>query len=124
MSLRHVFVLAGLLVVLVPMATLGLGIGVGHGNVLSYTSAAPVVGAGDLTRGGRLYTANCAGCHAAEARLAPSHASPEFRARYPTDDGIAVVVRSGRHPMPRFGPLQLSDQDLADIIAYTRSLRP
>ena len=122
MRLRHAVIVLALLLMLVPLGSLSLGIAAGPAPLVIPAARVELPGQGDAARGLQLYANSCAGCHAREAGLAPSHASAEFRARYPTDDSIAVVVRSGRHPMPGFTPRDLSDQGLADIIKYIRGL--
>lgn len=80
--------------------------------------------AGDVAAGGQVYRANCAPCHAAagiggalnDGRLAPSvdDASP---------DVVTAAVRVGPGQMPVFPRSSLSDDDLADVIAYVQHLR-
>jgi mono/diheme cytochrome c family protein len=81
-------------------------------------------GFGDAARGEALYSSRCYGCHVPEANVGPAHNSVDFKVRYADDEAIAIVVRAGRQPMPAFTEQMLSDQELADIIAYLQSLPP
>jgi mono/diheme cytochrome c family protein len=77
----------------------------------------------NAVRGQVVYRAFCYGCHAPEAKFGPTQSSAEFQAKYPNDSAIAAVIRSGRAPMPAFPPQSLSDADLADLLAYIRTLK-
>lgn len=122
MRLRHAVILVLMLLMLVPLGSLSLGMAAGPAPAPPMATPAELAASGNATDGQRLYASLCAGCHAPEAGLAAPHNTASFRARYPTDDSIALVVRSGRHPMPGFTPRELSDQSLASIIIYIRSL--
>lgn len=76
---------------------------------------------GDASRGKMIYVSLCYGCHAREAKVGPSFASEEFKSKYHTADALVKVVRTGRHPMPHFSREQLSDQGLADLMAYVKA---
>ena len=73
---------------------------------------------GNVSRGLRLFTDNCAGCHqiVAEGGLVTGAVAP------PLEDATAVqvaqAVRIGPYVMPRFSRAQISDDDLDSIIAY------
>ena len=77
----------------------------------------------DASRGQALYRTYCSGCHAAEAKFGPIQSSAEFQAKYADDKAIVAVIRNGRAPMPSFPDQNLSDGDLADLIAYVRTLK-
>jgi len=77
----------------------------------------------DASRGQALYRTYCMGCHAPEAKFGPVQSSAEFQAKYADDKAIAAVIRNGRAPMPSFPDHTLSDGDLADVIAYMRTLK-
>ena len=83
---------------------------------------APATGFGDAARGEALYRSKCYGCHAPEAKVGPAQNTADFKVQYADDETLAFVVRAGRQPMPAFNDDMLSDQELADIIAYIRSL--
>lgn len=89
----------------------------------SYRAPAPSKILGDPARGTQLYRSFCFGCHAPEAKLGTPLSGTAFQSKYPTDDSISAVVRGGRSPMPAFPPKSLSDQDVADIISYIRTLK-
>jgi len=83
---------------------------------------------GDLTNGAMLFGANCAGCHGAAGHggVAPELANPTFQ-EAATDGFLATTIRHGRHgtAMPSFQPegaAGLSDTDIADLVAFIRSL--
>lgn len=75
----------------------------------------------DLQRGGSLFRLNCATCHSYLAvggaldygAFAPSLA-PDSNTQ------IAEAIRTGPGNMPRFGPKNLTDQDVNDIVKYVR----
>ncbi len=114
------------LITIIPLALLGslgwsLAVGMTERPIGPGLSAAQL-GAGDTARGAELYRSKCFGCHTPEARLGPSHTAADFKVRYADDVALATAVRGGRPPMPAFSKEMLSDQALADIIAYIRSL--
>lgn len=78
---------------------------------------------GDASRGKMVYVSLCYGCHSPEAKVGPSFASEEFRARYQTADVLTKVVRTGRHPMPQFSRDRLDDKGIADLLAYIKAPR-
>lgn len=82
----------------------------------------PQSGPGDPARGEALYRSKCYGCHAPEAKIGPAQNSVDFKVQYADDEAMAFAVRAGRQPMPAFNEDMLSEQELADIIAYIRSL--
>ncbi|MBI3763290.1 MAG: cytochrome c [Chloroflexi bacterium] len=82
----------------------------------------PQTGPGEAARGEALYRSKCYGCHAPEAKVGPAQNSTDFRVQYADDETLAFVVRAGRQPMPAFNEDILSEQELADIVAYIRSL--
>jgi mono/diheme cytochrome c family protein len=76
--------------------------------------------AGDAKRGSKLYADQCAPCHADDARggtmgvaLAGTHALDRAA-------DLAAVIRAGRGRMPAF--TAATDADIADCLAYLRSL--
>jgi mono/diheme cytochrome c family protein len=83
---------------------------------------------GDPARGLSLYLKNCAGCHGVEGHggIAPEIGNPVFQ-KAATDAFILRTIRFGREhtPMPAFQAADapvLSDQDLADLLTFLRSL--
>jgi quinol---cytochrome-c reductase cytochrome c subunit len=75
----------------------------------------------NLSNGENLFVLNCAACHTilgtgdaiADNNYAPSlHQATAYQ--------IVEAMRTGPGNMPRFGPGTLSDQQVADIVAYVR----
>lgn len=93
--------------------------------------AAPAGGrlaTGDRRRGMELFARSCAGCHGVAGRggVAPELANPTFQ-QAASDDFIVTTIRNGRQAtiMPAFqrtGAAGLSDAEIADLLAYIRSL--
>ena len=83
--------------------------------------AAPAHAAGDAAAGERIAEMWCAGCHA--VRAAGTDAAPPFTeiAKRPgrSDEFVYAWLTDPHPPMPR---LDLSRKDIADLIAYLRSL--
>ena len=123
--MRFVIITIALLVPLALLIGLGWSLAVGAAERPIGPSAlnAVTLDVGTPERGEALYRSKCFGCHVPEARVGPSHASADFKVRYAEDETIMAVVRGGRAPMPAFSDDMLSDQDLADIIAYVRTLQ-
>ncbi len=95
----------------------------------SAARSAPVA-RGDATRGQMLFLRNCAGCHgvAGVGGVAPELANPVFL-RAADDSFLATTIRNGRAAtaMPAFqrpDGAGLSEAEIADIIAFLRSLAP
>jgi mono/diheme cytochrome c family protein len=78
---------------------------------------------GDSAAGQRVFATLCNACHpGASAGLGPALYGPQFAQRYPDDAAIAAVIRQGKGGMPAFAPGQLSDADLASMLAYLHGL--
>jgi ubiquinol-cytochrome c reductase cytochrome c subunit len=79
------------------------------------------VGRADLATGSSLFVLNCAACHtitgAGDALANGAYAPSLHRA---TATAIAEAVRTGPGNMPPFGPGQLSDQQVTDVVGYVR----
>jgi cbb3-type cytochrome c oxidase subunit III len=83
---------------------------------------------GDASNGLSLFLRNCAGCHGMNGRggMAPEIGNPVFQ-QAATDEFILRTIRNGRieTAMPAFQPNEapaFSDQDIADVLAYLRTL--
>ena len=83
---------------------------------------------GDARTGLTLFLRNCAGCHGMNGRggLAPEIGNPVFQ-HAASDEFIIRTIRNGRigTAMPAFQRAEapaLSDQNLADLLAYLRTL--
>jgi cbb3-type cytochrome c oxidase subunit III len=85
---------------------------------------------GDSSNGLSLFLRNCAGCHGMNGRggMAPEIGNPVFQQAAP-DEFIIRTIRNGRvgTAMPAFqrpDAPALGDQDIADLLAYLRTLDP
>jgi cbb3-type cytochrome c oxidase subunit III len=85
--------------------------------------------AGDAGNGLQLFLRNCAGCHGMNGRggFAPEIGNPVFQ-QAASDGFIVQTIRLGRagSAMPAFQRSEapaLADQDIADVLAYLRTLR-
>jgi mono/diheme cytochrome c family protein len=79
--------------------------------------------AADASAGLQVFTSKCNGCHPnANAGIGPALHGSAFASRYPDNTALLGVVRQGKGGMPAFTAAQLSDQDLANVVAYLRSL--
>jgi ubiquinol-cytochrome c reductase cytochrome c subunit len=90
----------------------------------AYPSGIPKVnlGAADLVQGNSLFVLNCAGCHTitgAGDALSAGYFAPSLHKIYPRQ--IAEAIRTGPTQMPHFGPGNLSNQQVADIVKYVTS---
>lgn len=78
----------------------------------------------DLEQGQAIYTANCMRCHGAqgEGGLVDGIAVPSLvgvSQKIPEEAGQIAFVKTGGAGMPQFGQF-LSDNDVKDVVAYTR----
>jgi ubiquinol-cytochrome c reductase cytochrome c subunit len=77
------------------------------------------VAAGNLVEGNSLFVLNCAGCHTitgAGDALANGFTAPSLHKIYPRQ--IAEAIRTGPTQMPHFGPGNLTNQQMTDIVKY------
>jgi len=86
-----------------------------------YPSGIPKVdvGAGNVAEGNELFVLNCAGCHTitgAGDALSAGYFAPSLHKAVPRQ--VAEAIRTGPLQMPHFGPGNLSNQQVADIVAY------
>jgi mono/diheme cytochrome c family protein len=65
-------------------------------------------------------TVGCYACHGTVGQGAST--GPKLAPSPIPFDAFRQQVRQPRQDMPRFGPEQLSDQDLADIYGYLQSI--
>ena len=73
----------------------------------------------DLATGNDLFVLNCAGCHTvtgAGDALADGYFAPSLHKATKTQ--VAEAVRTGPGNMPRFAATQLTDRQVADIVAF------
>jgi mono/diheme cytochrome c family protein len=86
-------------------------------------TSAGTVASGDAAAGQPVFSGLCNSCHPnANAGIGPALYGPQFTDRYPEDPALAAVIRQGKGGMPAFSTTQLSDQDLANLVAYLRGL--
>jgi ubiquinol-cytochrome c reductase cytochrome c subunit len=76
--------------------------------------------AGSVSQGLEQFTEHCAGCHqvVAEGGVVTSVRVPPLDRATPVQ--IAEAVRTGPYVMPKFSESDISDEELASIIAYVR----
>ena len=90
--------------------------------------------AGDAEAGRSLFMANCMACHGADAdgngpaarALKPpprNFSDPDFW-KGKTDEDLAQTIRSGRPGTAMMAFAQLSDDDVANLIAFMRTKAP
>jgi mono/diheme cytochrome c family protein len=80
----------------------------------------PALAAGDPVVGKELWTAKtCIGCHGANAE---GNIGPKLAGTGLGFDQVLLQVRVGAAPMPAFTAEQISDQDVAHILAWLKSL--
>jgi len=77
--------------------------------------------AGDETRGREAYDHACAGCHGTLGKSDTPLHGPILNVYYPSDGVLAAIIRNGYGTMPATDERHLSDQEVADIIAYIRT---
>jgi ubiquinol-cytochrome c reductase cytochrome c subunit len=78
---------------------------------------------GSVSKGLRLFTDNCAGCHqiATAGGYLPDSVAPPLEQDTPRE--IAEAVRIGPNLMPKFSKSLLSDRDVDSVIAYVQYAR-
>jgi ubiquinol-cytochrome c reductase cytochrome c subunit len=78
----------------------------------------------DLQAGGEIFRQNCAACHqAAGAGGALSYGRHAPSLVPPTPVQVAAAIRIGPGEMPVFGPDQLSDEEVEQIVRYVEFLQ-
>ena len=81
----------------------------------AFATGLPAVAGGDAAAGKTLFTGKCAGCHGATA-------AKNFKLKAPTDAQWTKIIKEGKKPMmPAFK--SLSDADIANIVAYLRTIK-
>ncbi|HUY21851.1 MAG TPA: c-type cytochrome [Acidimicrobiales bacterium] len=77
------------------------------------------VSAGDIVEGNSLFVLNCAGCHTitgAGDALSNGFFAPSLHKAKARQ--VVEAIRTGPTQMPHFGPHNLTDKQVADIVAY------
>jgi ubiquinol-cytochrome c reductase cytochrome c subunit len=90
-------------------------------NAKNFPQGIPVVNLknANLTEGNAMFVLNCAACHTITGSgdaLADGYSAPTLHKA--TAVQAVEALRIGPANMPRFGPGQLSNQQIADIVAY------
>jgi mono/diheme cytochrome c family protein len=75
----------------------------------------------DSPPGAAAFARVCAACHGAQGE---GDKGPPIVPLAYMEDQVAVVVRGGQGQMPPIPKAALSDQELADILAYLSQLEP
>jgi mono/diheme cytochrome c family protein len=116
-----------------PMAAVGAVL-----VVVLTASAAAAQDRGDARRGAQLAAANCGECHALDAGKSPLADAPPFATlhrRYPPGAGLGALLsegmiapvtpldEGGRPFHPRMPQVKLDDGQVADLIAFLRSVQ-
>lgn len=80
---------------------------------------------GDAPRGQAIFALQqCAACHGqgGAGGFAPALNTADFRQKFAQDAVLWTLLRQGSGAMPAYGVNRLTDQEMADLIAYVRSL--
>jgi mono/diheme cytochrome c family protein len=87
------------------------------------SAAAPALVERSDNRGQVLFGRYCDSCHpGGRAGIGSDLEGTQVKRQYTTDDKVIKLVRSGGFDMPAFSTSLLSDEDLANIAVYVRSL--
>lgn len=99
-------------------------------------ASAPPIPAGDATRGKTVFEGTCAACHGQDAKGVPGLGKDLTTSEFAigkSDAELVAFIKTGRptsDPLsttgvempPKGGNTALTDQDLADVVAYVRTL--
>ncbi|MBI4301319.1 MAG: cytochrome c [Chloroflexi bacterium] len=81
----------------------------------------PTPSGGDATRGKTVFAANCTVCHPdGKQGVGPSLIGVTTKL---TTQQITTQIRNGKNVMPAFSTTQISDAQLADLLAYLATLK-
>ena len=76
---------------------------------------------GDAVRGGALFASRCAVCHGDDGRGGSQGVNIADHVPYHSDEELVELLAEGGGRMPAPG---LSDQEIADVLAYLRATFP
>ena len=76
---------------------------------------------GDAEAGAPLYATHCASCHAEDGTGTPQGPNLPNETNHHSDEEIVEAILSGKGTMPAFDD-DLGDQDVADLLAFLRTL--
>ncbi|MBW4617870.1 MAG: c-type cytochrome [Cyanosarcina radialis HA8281-LM2] len=92
--------------------------------LLAVTFARPALAAGDAASGAKVFSANCAACHAGGNNVVMTEKTlkKEALAKFGMNSAEAIItqVTNGKNAMPSFKG-RLSDQQIQDVAAYVLS---
>lgn len=78
----------------------------------------------EAVAGKQVFDSLCNACHPGGGTgLGPRLFGDDFNKRFANDDTLADVIRKGVGSMPGFGRERVNDRQLAEMIAYIRSLK-
>ncbi|MGI5836713.1 MAG: c-type cytochrome [Chloroflexota bacterium] len=83
------------------------------------SQAGAAVTTGDASLGAAVFQQNCDGCHPGGAQ----GRGPMLKGKNLSSDHIKGVVRNGASSMPAFPENRISDEQLANLVAYLQSLK-
>jgi len=84
-------------------------------------ASTPAAAGGGLEAGKTVFNQFCAGCHPGGGKgVGPALRKADYQG---STEEITKTVRQGRGAMPAFAATQITDQQLADIVAYLDSLQ-
>ena len=88
--------------------------------ILTIALSSPAL-AGDLTKGAKIFSANCSACHLGgnNVILASKTLKKEALEKYGMNSLSAIInqVKKGKNAMPAFGS-RLSDEQIEDVATY------
>lgn len=79
-------------------------------------------GDADLTKGKAIYTTRCQLCHGADGKMGFQGAKDLTQTEM-TDEQITQIIRNGKGVMPPVSEREVSDDDVAKVVKYVRSLK-
>jgi mono/diheme cytochrome c family protein len=101
---------------MIRFAALALFLAACSGSTAKDDTASDITG--DAAAGADVYAANCVSCHGANGEGVSGPAMTEEVPEYDDAQLEDIIVNGTDGGMPAFG--SLSDQDLADLVAYLR----
>jgi disulfide bond formation protein DsbB len=133
MQARFLVVLSLLFALLFVLSACG---GAASTPSLPPATARPAGPVGDATKGAEAFAGTCAGCHGVDAKGLPGLGKDMTISEFikgQSDAELLAFIKTGRSTSdpanttgvdmpPRGGNPVLTDQDLADVIAYIRTL--
>lgn len=108
----HIYLIAGLLVLVAIVVMLVLFIG--------KNTPAPTTLSLSEAQGKTLFLANCNGCHVGEGRQGSLIATPLSTIKL-DEAGWIASIKDGKGTMPPFH--SLSDQEVASLVSYLKAIR-